>query len=350
MEKIDLRHSSSAVVHTIKQQVVNMKKRGCSLKDIAENLGISYARASYYFKEFKRTGGISKQQTRGRKYGESRVLSSEQEIEIQEILIDKRPDQMKLAFMLWTRKAIRLLIMQKYNIDIPLRTVTDYLKRWGMTCQRPTKKAYFQDNIKVERFKKVEYSAIKARSIAEKAEIYWCDETKINNREHYYKGFAPKGKPPTILVESKLERINMISAINNYGTLRFSLFSGSMNQQRFIKFLKGLVSDAKRKVFLITDNLKVHHGKIVAEWLTKNRSKIELFFIPPYSPELNPVEYLNHSLKRDVHGGMQPRKKAYIERKANKFMKGLQNDPTKVIAFFHHINVAYQMYDIYSPQ
>jgi transposase len=342
METKDLRHCSRHEIYILKQHVVKMKKLGKKTKDIAACLGITTRRVAIMWNEHKTTGTVKEAKTNGRKYGECKILSKAQESEIRKTLIDKRPDQLKLSFMLWTRQAVCLLIKQRYNIEITPRVMSNYLKSWGMTCQRPTKKAYFQDNVKVEKFKKEEYPTIKARAKAENAEIYWGDETGINNREHYQRGYSPKGTPPIYRVESKLERVNMISAINNYGTLKFLLYTDSMNQQNFIKFLEGLISDATRKVFFIVDNLKVHHGKIVAEWLLQKKDKIELFFIPPYSPELNPVEYLNHTLKLHIHGGKPPRIKADIERKTDAFMKGLQNDPARVKVCFYNKNLAYQ--------
>jgi transposase len=134
----------------------------------------------------------------------------------------------------------------------------------------------------------------------------------------------------------------MICAINNYGSIHFKLYEQTMTQQVFIEFLKRLIRGKKRKTFLIVDNLKVHHGKIVAEWLSQNDDKIRMFFIPPYSPELNPDEYLNHALKLSVHSGKQAITKEDIKTKINKFMNSLKANKNKVKAFYGHKNVAYQ--------
>ena len=174
------------------------------------------------------------------------------------------------------------------------------------------------------------------RAKAEKAEIYWGDETGIQNSADYQKGFAPKGKTPVLLVESKKARVNMISAITNRGKVRFMLYEDTMNCNRLIEFMKRLIKDASRKVFLILDNLRVHHGKKVMRWLDKNKDKIELFFLPPYSPEYNPDEYLNHDLKRNVHSGQQVRSKDDIKNKTRSFMKTIQHRPGHVMSYFRH--------------
>ena len=278
---------------------------------------------------------------RGRVKGDGSLLSPSQEKEVKQIIIDKTPEQYKMRFMLWTRQAISGLAKQLYGIDLSLRCVTNYMKRWGYTCQRPTKKAYFMDNVKVNRFMKEEYPAINKRAKLEKAEIYWGDETGIDNQEHYQRGFAPKGQPPVIGAESKRERVNMMSAINNYGTIRFMMFDDNMNQQRLIEFMRRLINDVSHKVYLILDNLRVHHGKKVTAWLEKHKDKIEIFYLPAYSPELNPDEYFNHALKLDVHSGINPRTKEDIRHKAQSFVRKLQHNTEKVKAFFKHPKVAY---------
>ncbi|MCI9193228.1 MAG: IS630 family transposase [Acutalibacter muris] len=171
--------------------------------------------------------------------------------------------------------------------------------------------------------------------------IYWGDETGIDNGSNCERGFAPKGQPPVLPVETKRERLNMLSALSRQGDLRFMLYEASMNQQRLIQFMDRLVRTSKRKVFLILDNLKVHHGKKAAVWLDKHRDKIELFFLPPYAPESNPDEYLNHALKLSVHSGDLPRTQCDIRHKTASFMRALQHSPDKVSSFFQHDQVFY---------
>jgi transposase len=198
-----------------------------------------------------------KPKKRGRKKGEGKVLSAEQEREVRRIIIDKTPDQMKLSFMLWTRQAISELIFDMYGIRLQLRCITNYLERWGLTCQRPTKKAYVQDNIKVKKFMDEDYPAIAQRARMENAEIYWGDETGVDNQEHYQRGFAPIGQPPVLNIVSKRERLNMISAITNKGSVKFMIYDEKMTQQKLIEFMERLIEDSTRKVFLILDNLRV---------------------------------------------------------------------------------------------
>ena len=142
-------------------------------------------------------------------------------------------------------------------------------------------------------------------------------------------------------VETKRERVNMLSAISEQGSVRFMVYQGTMNQQRLIQFLRRLIDTATQKIFLILDNLKVHHGKLVAAWLEKHKEKIEVFFLPPYAPEYNPDEYLNHGLKLSVHTGQLPYNVKDITHKIHSYMRVLQHNPSKVSRFFCHPCLSY---------
>lgn len=108
-----------------------------------------------------------------------------------------------------------------------------------------------------------------------------------------------------------------------------------------IRFLARLVRDAGRKVFLILDNLRVHHSNKVRDWLKKHAEHIELFFLPAYSPELNPDEYLNCDLKALVHGGKPARNRDELESKIRGAMMKIQNRPKRVMSYFQHRKIQY---------
>ena len=128
--------------------------------------------------------------------------------------------------------------------------------------------------------------------------IHWGDETAVSSVEHYPRGYAPQGKTPALaLSQSKRSRINLISAITNQGTMRFMMHRDTLTAEVLIKFLERLIREAERKVFVVLDNLRVHHSRKVREWLAQHPEQIELFFLPSYCPELNPDEYLNAGLK-----------------------------------------------------
>jgi len=342
MEKIDARTLNQEAQEALRKQIVRLRKAGRSHKEIADIVGFTESHCSRVWTRYQKGGANSVAKgKRGRRQGEQRKLSAEQEAEIKRLIIDKAPNQLKLSFALWTRDAVRLLIEQRCGFSMPIRTVGEYLKRWGFTPQKPAKWAKEQSTPAVANWLLNEYPAIEKRAKQEKAEIYWGDEAGIQTGANVEKGYSPKGKTPVLRQTSRKDRINMISAITNQGKVRFMFYKETMNSKRLITFMKRLIKDAGRKVYLILDNLKVHHSGVVTEWLEKHREKIEVFYLPSYSPELNPDEYLNNSLKGRVHSGTRAKNAKQLETKARKYMRHLQNNRSKAKKFFEHPCAAY---------
>jgi transposase len=268
-------------------------------------------------------------------------LSPEQEKKIIKMITDKNPQQLRLPGCLWDRKLVAGLIMQEFRIKMPLSTMGHYLDKWGFTAQRPTKKHYKQNEKEVQSWLEEEYPAISAKAKEENAEINWLDETGISNESGCIKGYSPKGQTPVLAVGNHKIRINMISAITNQGKLRFHFYREKMTQQLYIDFLEKLVKSADRMVYAIADNLKVHHGKLVKAWAQKNSDKIRLFYLPSYSPHLNPDECLNNNLKTEMS------KKGYsinadeVQEKAMSVMRSIGKTKNRVKNFFDKDEVKY---------
>lgn len=342
MEKQDARTLSQDAQYEKRQIVIKLRKKGMKNREVAEIVGLSESHTSVIWKKYQQAGkGAIAKKKRGRRMGECKVLTVEQEYELQKILIEKTPDQLKFKFALWTRQAVQELIKRQYNLDIPRRTLSDYLKKWGFTCQKPAKRAYEQQPTIVQKWLDEEYPAIEAKAKTENAEIFWGDETGIENTEYQARGFAPKGKTPVIKLNAKKSRINMISAISNQGTLRFMFYDETMISERLIAFMKRLIHDASRKVYLILDNLRTHHSKAVKAWLETNSDRIEVHYLPAYSPELNPDEYLNGDLKRHVHSGTPARDKKALESKARGYMMKIRRKKSHIESYFRNRYVTY---------
>ena len=337
MERINMKKSSSEIRKYVRERIIELKGRGYKVKEIGELLDINDDYVRHVEEQYRKNGNIlPKEKARGRKTGEKRRLSPEQESEIKFAITEHTPDYWKLPYSLWSREAIQELIELKLKIKMPLRTITDYLKRWSMTCQRPAKMATKQNAAAVKEFQEVTFQKIVAKAKKEHGIIFFGDETGICNQENYQRGFSPEGVAPVVKLPVKKEKINMISAISRQGHCKFMCYSDTLTQQRLIEFLSRLIESYDRKIFLILDNLKVHHGKIVAEWVAERKNQIELFFFPSYSPQLNPDEYLNNMLKKNVHSGNLPHTKKQLEKKTFDFMSEISNQPKQIVNLFLH--------------
>lgn len=344
MENIDARKLPPEALEHIRRQAFVLRKKGYTWAHIAEVCGVHVGTVLKWARRATADGvdvAINGQR-RGRQHGSGRTLTLVQEQQLRLAIVGSNPAQMKLEFALWNRRAVMLAVKQLFGIDMPIRTVGEYLRRWGFTPQRPVKRALEQNPALLKAWLETEYPKIAARAKAEDAEIYWGDETAIRQDSHWVRGYSLAGVTPELtLPAGRRGSTSMISAITNQGLVRFSFFEGAIDAERFIVFLKDLIEDARRKVFLIVDNLRVHRAKLVSAWVAQNAKAIELFYLPPYAPELNPDEYLNRDLKTTIRSGPIAKTATALIDKARSCMERIATMPERVRAYFKHEHVRY---------
>ena len=299
-------------------------------------MGLSYTAVSKTIARFETSGLASlAPRTRGRRSGEDRALSVEQEQVIQRTICDKRPEQLKMDFCLWSRAAVLQLIERECGITLHVRSVGKYLARWGFTPQKPIKRAYEQSPAAVKEWLDTQYPQIAQRAKAEGAEVHWGDETALVNTDVRGRSFAPKGKTPVALaVGGTRQKLSMIATVTNQGKARWMIIDGAFNHERLIAFLESLVKDTGKKIFLILDNLGVHHCKPVKAWLAQHKEQMEVFYLPSYSPELNPEE-LNADLKHRIRSKVPVRTQAKLHAAAVDHMTALANNVARKVKMSH---------------
>lgn len=343
MEREDARKLSPEEQKEKRKIALRMRMKGHEFSEIGAAVGVHPRTVQYWWSRYQAEGlkAAVEGGKRGTEVGERRTLDVTQEWLIRELIGEKMPDQLKLSFALWTRNAVKELIRQRCGIEMPIRTVGEYLKRWGFTPQKPLKRAYEQRPEVVEQWLQDDYPEIARRAKEEDAEIHWGDETGLRSDCQHGRSYAPAGKTPVQRVPGSRFATNMISTVTNQGKVRFMLYRETMTSQVLIRFLARLIREAGRKVFLILDNLKVHHSHKVRDWLGKHTKEIELFFLPAYSPELNPDEYLNGDLKAQVQGSKPARNRNELETKVRSAMMKLQKRPKRIMAYFKHPKIQY---------
>lgn len=342
MRKHDRRRASSETRAELRGQVLALRRERKTFQEISAITG--YARTycvTLAGKLEKRPELADVVHRGGRPKGTGRHLTAKQEQRALRWICGRCPDQLRLPFALWTRRAVQELFRARFGIAMPIRTVGLYLERWGMTPQRPSRRAYERDDAAVERWLRVEYPRIAGNAKAERAEICWGDETGLRSDESRHRGYAPRGKTPILRIPVRRTSLSVISAITNQGTVRFMIYKGALSPEILLRFLRRLTRGRKRRIFLILDNLRVHKAGKVTAWVKRNASLIQLFFLPPYSPELNPDEYLNGDLKRGVHTGIPPRDAADLKRQALSQLRSIQKSPNRVRAYFNHPAIRY---------
>ncbi len=328
-----IRNQSVKAVVEQKQKVV----------DVASTFGVAVNTVYRWVKQYKDSGKSSlKNKERGRPQGKGCRLTATQSQEVQRLIKDKCPEQLKMPFILWTRKAVQELIEDLYSINLPIKSVGNYLNRWGFTPQKPIRKSYEQQPKAVQKWLDEQYPEISEQAALENAEIHWGDETGCTTEASNARGYAPKGETPTLKMSTKKKlKVNMISSISNQGKVFFDIYEGKINSAEFIEFMKKLIRCTEKKVYFIIDNLPQHHSHIVKNWVKENSNKIKVFYLPSYSPDLNPDEYLNNDLKRAINTKRMPKNIEQLKGNTREHMDRLVQDAEKVKSFFRHKKVLY---------
>ena len=343
MDKEDARKQSPVCLHERRKQVIRLYRKGYKVMQVVDLTGLSYPTVRKAIDLYE-GGGMAALKTnpRGRKPGNGRVLSEAQERLIQRMICDKRPEQLKMDFALWNRAAVAELINHECGIKLSVRGTGNYLKRWGFTPQKPIRRAYEQQPEAVRAWLDEQYPEIERRAKAAGGEIHWGDETALVNTDVRGRSYAPAGRTPvTKVIGGTREKLSMIATVTNKGEARWMIVEAAFNADKLIEFLASLIKDAPNKVFLILDNLRVHHSKPVKAWVAEHKDEIELFYLPSYSPELNPEERLNSDLKQKMRNQVPARTKAKLRAATEAYMTKIENDPGRVKAYFQDTYVKY---------
>ena len=278
---------------------------------------------------------------RGRRAGVASALGVRQMKRIETMVLGKMPDQLRLPFYLWTREAVGDLIAREYGVSLCPASIGNYLKRWGMSPQKPVRRAYERNDEAIDRWLETDYPAIAAKAKLQRALIYWADECGVRSDDVRGRSFALKGQTPEIRTTGQRFGCNMISALSNRGTLAFQVFEGRFVTATFIDFLQRLVKHGKgRKIALIVDGHPVHKAALVKLWIAEQKGAIMLHFLPGYAPELNPDELLNHDLKLGL-AKRRPRNRAELKSAVRSHLHKRQKQPQVVRNFFKAKHVRY---------
>jgi transposase len=338
----DARHLSDEVLEALRLRALRGCEMGYTETEMASLLGVTREIVCHWWNAYVRGGRDAlPQQRTGRPLGSGRSLDDTQARYLQEILDSKAPEDVGIRAALWTRRAVGELIRREYGLDMPVRTVGAYLRRWGDTPQRPRRRSRRQDPQEIRRWLEFTYPLIQARAAREGAQIHWCDETGTGANDHPGRGYARVGQPPVLDVSGEKFRANLVSTITNGGQVRFLTYACTLTAAVFLVFLKLLLRGTRKKIFLILDRHPAHEAQAVAEWVQEHAERIELFWLPRRAPELNPTEYLNNEVKGQVNAERLPDTCQELESNFQRFMNRLKGLPAHVKSYFQHPKVRY---------
>jgi len=327
----------------IRRRAVALVRGGRSQGEVAALLDVSRQSVNEWV-AIERAGGEEAlaARTRGRKSGEKTALTARQQAQIAKAVREKNPDQLQLPGFLWTRALVCELIERRFGVRVSEKTAGRYLRAWGFSPQKPARRALEQNPVAVASWLKQEYPALRARAKRENARILWCDETGLRSDHTAGSSWAPVGQTPVVAGTGKRFGANVVSAISNQGHLQFMVFKHRFVARVLIEFLRRLIlAAAGQKVILILDGHPVHRSKAVRSFVESNAERLELVFLPGYSPELNPTELLNQDLKTNALGRRRPHTQQEMIDETRGWLRSTQRQPAIVSRYFDGRHVSY---------
>lgn len=341
MAKRDARSLSTAAQEDLRRRVVTaVVQEQVSQSQAARLFGVSRQAVHGWVKTYRQQG--SRGLTAGRRGRPSQPrLAAVQARQVYGWIRDRCPDQLKLPFVLWTREAVQLLLAQRLGVEVSVWTVGRYLRRWGLTPQKPVRRAYERNPEAVARWLKQEYPRLRQQARREGATLWWGDEMGMRSDHQTGRSYGVKGQTPVIPGTGQRFRCNLISAITNRGHLCFRLFTGNLNAELFIDFMERLLRQAGPKVFLIVDSHPAHRAARTRAWLAQHAAQVRLLFLPAYSPELNPDEMLNQDVKSNAVGRRRPHSLPEMMQTTQAYVRGRQRRPALVRRYFQASSVRY---------
>lgn len=334
MNKFDGRKLDHETLERLRIRAVQLVEAGEHPEEVIKAMGFTKPRIYEWLAKY-RDGGLEALKAKPLA-GRPPRLSGAQMKRIYDTVVGKNPLQLCFPFALWTRGMVREWIRREFSVALSEVQVGRLLKKLGLSPQKPVRRAWQQDAMLVSEWKTKTFPAIKKLAQKENAEIYFADESGV--RSDYRSGttWAPIGETPIVETTGARFKVNIISAINAKGALRFMAFEENFSADLFIEFLERLIHGADRPVFVIVDNHPAHASDKVKKFVASTNGRLRLFFQPPYSPEMNPSELVWSYLKSHGIGKSSLAGPNHLKACIQSFMRSLQKLPEKVKGFFRH--------------
>jgi transposase len=273
--------------------------------------------------------------------GRPRRLTSAQEARVRRWLNGKDPRQYGFDFGLWTRQLVGRLVEERFEVKLSVTSVGRLLWRMGISPQKPLRRAYERDPVAVEKWTREEYPRIRKQARQKRAMIFFLDEAEVRSDSNLSRTWAPRGQTPVVAVSGQRQAINAISAVNERGGFWYATFSGRFNAAVFVGFLAKFLRHRRRPVFLVVDGHPAHRAKTVERFALSTKGRLELYFLPGYSPDLNPDESVWAHIKTHGLSKHPLRRNESLRERVDSDLAAIQSHPALVRSFFRAPSVVY---------
>lgn len=341
MKELDGRKLSHCALEELRIRAVKAVEAGESPEVVIKSLGLTRPRIYVWLAAY-REGGVEALKAK-RLFGRPPKLDGKAMKKLYKIVTTKNPLQLKFEFALWTREMVKELIKDKFGVRMSGVSAGRLLKKLGLSPQKPLVQAYQRNPEAVQKWLDEDYPAIRSAAQEANATLYFGDESSIRSDYHSGTTWAPIGQTPVIKATGARFSVNLISAISPRGDLRFMCTNGRVTANVFVDFLKRLMKNTDRPVFLIVDGHPVHRSLIVKKFVQETQGQLRLFYLPAYSPDLNPDELVWAHVKHHKIGRTTLKGPNDLKHKVLGFLRSLQKFPDIVRNFFRAPSVQYAL-------
>jgi len=337
--KYDARKISTEEQHLLRKLAVQRVFDGETAAEVTRSFGLG-ARTIYVWLKTARDKGMDALAPKARS-GRNRKLSSLEEQEVKYWIIGHDPRQFGFDFGLWTRQIVSSLIEEKLGVHMGLTSVGDLLHRLGLTPQKPLRRAYERDEKAVQAWVDTVYPKVKKHAKTRGAEIFWLDEASIRSDDPLQRTWGEKGKTPVVKTSGQRQAINAISALSNKGGFWYHVFDGKFNAEKCIKCFKDFLKGRRTPIILIVDGHPVHKSKKVTSYIESLEGAIEMVFLPPYAPDLNPDELVWNQM-RNIGTSKKPLKNGEsLKNRAITDLESIKRNKNLIKSFFQEATVSF---------
>lgn len=342
MAKIDNRSLDHKVLEHIRLLAVDRVLAGEKPSAVAKSFGI-YRTSIYKWLRTRRKRGREALRSTTAK-GPTPKLTDSQKGQVRRWIIGKDPRQYGFDFGLWTRSIIAEMIQDRFEVSLTLPSVGRLLTSLDITPQKPLRRAYERDEKEIRKWLEEKYPDLRKRARQRGAEIFFLDEVGVRSDSPLGRSYGLKGKTPVVKTSGQRQKINAISAVNAKGAFWYKVYSGMLGAALFIVMLKDLMKGRKKPVMLVVDGLPAHKAKSVANYVQSTKGRLELHFLPPYAPDLNPDEFVWSHLKQNGTSKKPLRKNEALRQRVEMDLAEIKQDRSLVRSFFKAPSVSYAIY------
>jgi transposase len=342
VKRIDGRTLSHETLEHLRKLAVDRVHGGEKPSEVSRSLGFCRTTIYKWLRAFQAKGPKALDSRKSE--GPKPKLTDKQRFEVARWIVGKDPRQHGFDFGLWTRKIVAQLIEERFGVSFTLPSVGALLWSLDITPQKPLRRAYERDEKAIKEWKEKTYPWLRKRAAKAGAEIFFLDEAGVRSDSPLGRSYGLKGRKPIVKTSGQRQKINAISAVNPNGAFWFKIYNGTLSAALFISFLTDFLKTTQSSIILILDGLPSHKAKSVMDFIQAQKGKIELHFLPPYAPDLNPDEFVWHTLKQNGTSKKPLMKNESLKLRVLEDLEAIKQNISLIKSFFLSKSVAYTVY------